>query len=458
MTRMRRPWNRKPTKTSKGEPRYAVGYRNHEGAECTRTFTSEAKRDKWVKRYEDAERENRLKEFLLGPDPDPGALTVEHLLLDWFAHDADPILSGGLARSTFDSLRAVASRHILGNLKDNRGNIVGHVPYGIGAVPAAELETAGRIRRWLDDMRAASVSEPTVKRAWTVLSSAQSWAVERDDYPNQANGCKLIDRNRTRRRSSRSGRRASQRGGAGSGKADGRRQRNLAAWALSPVAVELIRVRLLERPKAMPILALRDATFVSAQYQLACRNQEIWGLIWSGIHWENIDLLEVLSNGEIEEGKTSGSKRSVPTPRLLWGDFEGWKVALGKAGFPTGPDDFVFPGDLAREGHGHSAGHMTKNQAKKWGGRSFTRAARAVEKEYPREHPIGEATPYSLRRGGISLRIRAGEDRQVIAKDCGTSVEVIDRHYSFAIEDLRHSGPRPAEVEREAARKAVFAS
>jgi hypothetical protein len=61
-----------------------------------------------------------------------------------------------------------------------------------------------------------------------------------------------------------------------------------------------------------------------------------------------------------------------------------------------------------------------------------------------------------LRRGAISLRIRAGEDRQIIAQECGTSVAVIDRHYSFALEDLRREGPRDAHVEREQARRAVF--
>jgi integrase len=455
---MKRPWNRKPTKTSTGESRYTVGFRDHEGAERTRTFTSEKQRDKWADRYEEAERENRLKEFLLGPDPDRSALIVEDLLVDWFAYDADPALPGGLAASTFDRHRQAASRHILGNLRDNKGNIVGHAPYGIGAVPVTELETAGRIRRWLDGMRAESVTEPNVTRTWSVLSSALSWAVERDDYPIQANGCKLINRNRTRRRSSRSGRRASQRNTNGAGRSSARQRRNLAAWALSPVAVELIRVRLLQRPGAKPILALRDATFVSAQYQLACRNQEVWGLRWSAIHRDHIELLEVLSHGELDEGKTSGCERPVPMPGLLRGDLKTWKAALQRAGYSTAPDTFVFPGYLAGEGHGHPLGHMTKNQAKKWGGSYFARAARAVQEKHPDEHPIGAATPYSLRRGGISLRIRAGEDRQVIAEECATSGEMIDRHYSFAIHDLRHEGPRPAEVEREAARQAVNGS
>jgi hypothetical protein len=48
----------------------------------------------------------------------------------------------------------------------------------------------------------------------------------------------------------------------------------------------------------------------------------------------------------------------------------------------------------------------------------------------------------------ISLRIRAGEDRQAIAKQCGTSVEMLERSYSLATEDLEDEGPRPAADER----------
>ena len=57
----------------------------------------------------------------------------------------------------------------------------------------------------------------------------------------------------------------------------------------------------------------------------------------------------------------------------------------------------------------------------------------------------------------ISLRIRAGEDRQAIATQCGTSVEMLERSYSFAIEDLEDEGAKPAEEERLLARQIVLA-
>jgi hypothetical protein len=87
-------------------------------------------------------------------------------------------------------------------------------------------------------------------------------------------------------------------------------------------------------------------------------------------------------------------------------------------------------------------------------GKYFRPAVRRVAEEWPDEHgDIVGATPYSLRRGMISLRIRAGDDRQMIAKHCGTSFEMLERSYSFGIEDLEDEGPKPVEEERLRARK-----
>src|SRR5207253_373718 len=58
----------------------------------------------------------------------------------------------------------------------------------------------------------------------------------------------------------------------------------------------------------------------------------------------------------------------------------------------------------------------------------------------------------------ISLRIRAGEDRQAIAKQCGTSVDMLEPSYSLAIEDLEDDGPQRAEEERLRARQLAVAS
>jgi hypothetical protein len=66
------------------------------------------------------------------------------------------------------------------------------------------------------------------------------------------------------------------------------------------------------------------------------------------------------------------------------------------------------------------------------------------------------ATPYALRRGGISLRLRT-EDPTIVASECDTSLKMLSDHYSFPIEDLRQQEPRPVDVEWRAARASVQA-
>jgi integrase len=204
-----------------------------------------------------------------------------------------------------------------------------------------------------------------------------------------------------------------------------------------------------------PILALRDATTVSVQYGLGMRNQEIWALTVGDVSGRRATVREVLSYGALDAGKTeraTGPSRRPPIDALLADDLTAWTTALAAHGYPTAVDDFLLRGDLG--GHGAPDGHMTGNQAHKWPGKYFTPAVRKVAEEWPDEQsdPIG-ATPYSLRRRMISLRIRAGEDRQTIAKHCGTSVEMLERSYSFAIEDLEDEGPKAAEQKRLRARQ-----
>jgi hypothetical protein len=104
----------------------------------------------------------------------------------------------------------------------------------------------------------------------------------------------------------------------------------------------------------------------------------------------------------------------------LANDLTAWTAALEAHGYRIATDDFLLRGDLG--GHGAPDGHMTGNQAHTWPSRYFVPPVRKLAQRWPQQHgDILGATPYSLRRGMISLRIRAGEDRQAIAKQCGTS-------------------------------------
>jgi hypothetical protein len=86
-------------------------------------------------------------------------------------------------------------------------------------------------------------------------------------------------------------------------------------------------------------------------------------------------------------------------------------------------------------------------------GRALLHPAVKEAAKHPDFFPILGATPYSLRRGGISLRLRA-EDPQTVASECGMSLKMLSEHYAFAIDDLRQHGPRPPDVEWRAARAA----
>lgn len=209
------------------------------------------------------------------------------------------------------------------------------------------------------------------------------------------------------------------------------------------------------------ILAHRDATIVSLQYGMASRNQELWGLRWSSLDGEFAWVTEVLTNGQLQQwGKTEHStQRRTVIPGILREDLEQWREILTQSGRPARDSDFIIPGDLINARHGvreakTDACHLSKSQAKLWGRECFTPAVRAVAQR-PEFARILGATPYALRRGGISLRLRT-EDPQFVANECGTSLKMLSDHYSFPIEDLRQHAPRPPDIEWRAARAALI--
>jgi hypothetical protein len=269
------------------------------------------------------------------------------------------------------------------------------------------------------------------------------------------NGCKLArEPVISRRRSARTG---------GTGYAAAMRARPLPSWALSPQAVEAIRAQMLLHPASpQAILAHRNATIVSLQYGMASRNQELWGLRWSSLDGEFAWVTEVLSNRQLQQwGKTEHStQRRTAIPSILREDLEQWRMILTQSGHPARGSDFIIPGNLTRARHGvreaeTGACHLSKSQAKTWGRECFTPTVRAVA-QHPEFTRILGATPYALRRGGISLRLRT-EDPQVVANECCTSLKMLSDHYSFPIEDLRQQEPRPVDVEWRAARASVQA-
>jgi hypothetical protein len=109
-----------------------------------------------------------------------------------------------------------------------------------------------------------------------------------------------------------------------------------------------------------------------------------------------------------------------------------WRVLLSDVGLLAGDDDFIVPGAAPE-------GHFTLEQQHNFirDLKACGRVAAAGNAEFAF---LPKATPYSLRRGHISLRVLAGEDIKRIADDCGTSTAMIHRHYLHEL-DLRHEMP-----------------
>jgi integrase len=307
-------------------------------------------------------------------------------------------------------------------------------------------------------------------RAWKVLSSILSYAAAEETIPEiRTNGSLLVaERTGTKRRSSR-------RGGTGQGRSrTTRANRRVGAatrnWALSPMAVELIRHYQLRRTDQRPeILPKRDALVTSLQYGLCLRDQEVFALRWRSVDSADLDdpdlvvIDEVLSWNQLDEGKTSGSVRETHCPELLRDDLNAWRRFLRQSGFRTRANDFIVPGDLGGSYRGKPIGipdeesggyHFSSNMVKKWHQKFFAPAVEQASASDAKYADILGATPYSLRRGGISLRLRT-EDAQTVADECGTSLQMLDKHYAFSLKDMDRLNRLPMDDEWRAARASV---
>ncbi len=322
--------------------------------------------------------------------------------------------------------------------------------------PAELFNHAAAPRALREAMKRERVGQSARAHAWQVLSAVLSWAAQSELVPEiQTNGCLLANEKVGNRRKSVRGR-----NGRGIVR---RRGDEIQSWALSPMAVELIRAEMLAGAigARRPLIAYRDATLVSIQFGLGLRNQEVYGMRWSALNHERAQIVEVLSWNALDTlGKTErATHRSVNVPSLLREDLVLWRAQLQEFGYRTHGVDFVIPGDLASKEFGlrdqtTGACHMTSNQAQKWGPRYLRPAINAVASNQDGYINLRGATPYGLRRGGISMRLR-GEDAQSVAHQCGTSLEMLSQHYSYEIDHFGYLGPRSADDQWREARAAA---
>ena len=324
--------------------------------------------------------------------------------------------------------------------------------------PATGFDEPAAPRALREAMKNANVGPSARAHAWRVLSAVLSWAANSDLVPEiQSNGCLFANEKVGNRRKS-----MRARGGRGTVRRHGEEIRS---WALSPLAVERIREQMLTRAfqAERPILAHRDAIIVSVQFGLALRNQEVYGLRWSSFTEGRARITEVLGWNQLDDwAKTEhATGRVAKVPGILAEDLAVWRSTLREGGQLARDVDFIVPGDLAGKRFGileagTGACHMSTNQAKKWAPRFMKPALRALAESDPALASVVSATPYSLRRGGVSARLR-GEDAQSVASQCGTSLEMLSQHYSYEIDEVEHAGPQSLDQQWRRARAAVQA-
>jgi integrase len=186
----------------------------------------------------------------------------------------------------------------------------------------------------------------------------------------------------------------------------------------------------------------RDAVAISMLYGLGLRPQELFGATFRQQSRERFRVAQVLTKAAglsgkpigrvIAPAKTAEGVRTMAMRSWLYEELHDWRALLVEVGLPAGEDDFIVPGAAPD-------GHYTLEQQ-----HNFIRDVKACGRVAAERNPelpfLPQATPYSLRRGHISLRVLAGEDIKRIADDCGTSTAMIHRHYLHEL-DLRHEMP-----------------
>jgi hypothetical protein len=420
-----------------------------------------------MQEYVSAERRgsHSLRRFLLDLDArdasgDVADKTIGEVIQLYFAFNA-PETADGLSVSTFRTYKHSANRHLLGMAGMDKGKARPPASYAVRLAqqPAPAFNGADAPRALREAMKHAKVGPSARAHAWRVLSAVLSWAANSELVPEiKSNGClfaneKISNRRKSMRR--------------GHSRATVRRHGDeVRSWALSPMAVELVRAEMLRSNvhAANPILIHRDATIVSLQFGLALRNQEVYGVRWMTFtDRDRAYLTEVLSWNALDNlAKTErATERTARMPSLLTSDLNLWRALLHQHGYPTRDVDFVIPGDLTGPNNGicdpeTGARHMSSNRAKKWGPRYMKPAIDATANNNTEVVNVAGATPYSLRRGGISARLR-GENAQSVAAQCGTSLEMLSQHYSYEIDDFGHIGSQPLDQQWRKARATVLA-
>ena len=152
----------------------------------------------------------------------------------------------------------------------------------------------------------------------------------------------------------------------------------------------------------------------------------------------------------IQFAALSGIRPGTELENLTWGDVdlrdgEGATyliitVRKGKTTKHTGTREVICKNELDYVVAEMIKGHMYEPEDKVFEigrmdtlGKSFTRLLKKLNL-YEDAH--GKRTLYSLRHTYITLELQRGTAMHVVAKQCGTSIEMLERHYSHVVPEM----------------------
>jgi integrase len=148
------------------------------------------------------------------------------------------------------------------------------------------------------------------------------------------------------------------------------------------------------------------------------RPEEALRLAWHGIGPEAIEF-----DGRKTRKSARGGRRYTPLLAPLASDLKRWKLESG-ARDPKAP---VIP---AHDGAAWQPDDWRNWRRRTWG--SYARDHKTGQRRWVGVAPEG-TRPRDLRSSFIALQIYAGTPLTTIARWCGTSVEMLDRHYAGVI-------------------------
>lgn len=356
---------------------------------------------KWELRWRDAGRGSRRMSRTFALKKDAVAFETDRLRRKQLGHVSIP------DDITFETFTETYWRlHAVPNLAVStrayyKHNLNMHIIPRLGEYTVRELSPR-RMRRFREDLEHAGVGVATIRKSMAIVQSILSFAIAEE----------VVEFN------------------AAAAVRKPRYSRARAPHIFLPLAVEEIRSR----------LALRDATLVATLAYSGARPEEVvCRLKWGDVGDRAIHYLDQKRHQE----------RYTPLLAALGGDLRQWFMASGRPAAETP----VFPTT--------TGGFWSTDDWRNWRRRVWAGERERIDRRHPnvkRKVSTGAAPagtrPRDLRSSYITVRVYEGVPLTQIAKEVGTSIAMIERHYAGVIENW--DGQRiPADTQIQTAREGL---